>query len=191
MPRFLDPQPLGAEHRVNGFESGEASLGLWLLKHARAAAGAGSARTYVVLDSEQGHRVVGYHALTLASIEHDDATDRARKGMPRNPIPAMMLARLAVDRTVQGRGLGAFLLRDAMIRALSVAEQAGVRLLLVHALNDDARGFYEHFGFEPSPADPMSLQLLVKDIRLALDENRGSWETRSRERTAPCVSRPI
>ena len=168
MPRFLDPQPLGNEHRVNGFDCGVGSLDIWLVKHARAAVGAGSARTYVVVDSEQD-RVVGYHALSLASIEHADATDRGRKGMPRHPIPAMLLARLAVDNTVQGKGIGAFLLRDAMSRALSVAEQAGMRLLFVHALNDEARAFYERFGFEPSPSDAMNLQLMVKDIRLALD----------------------
>ncbi|HEX8689584.1 MAG TPA: GNAT family N-acetyltransferase [Solirubrobacterales bacterium] len=168
MPRFLDPQPLGSEHRINGFDCGVGSLNIWLVKHARAAAGAGSARTYVVVDTEQD-RVVGYHALSLASIEHADATERGRKGMPRHPIPAMLLARLAVDKAAQGKGIGAFLLRDAMGRALSVAEQAGMRLLLVHALNDEARAFYEHFGFEPSPGDAMNLQLLVKDIRLALD----------------------
>jgi len=81
----------------------------------------------------------------------------------------MLLARLAVDKTVQGKGIGAFLLRDAMSRAVSVAEQAGIRLLLVHAVDDQARTFYEHFGFEASPSDPMNLQLLIKDIRLALD----------------------
>lgn len=89
--------------------------------------------------------------------------------MPRHPIPAMLLARLAVDKAVQGRGIGAFLLRDAMSRSLSVAEQANMRLLLVHAVNEDAQAFYEHFGFETSPIGPMNLQLLVKDIRLALD----------------------
>ncbi|MEX2108684.1 MAG: GNAT family N-acetyltransferase [Solirubrobacterales bacterium] len=140
-----------------------------MINHARAAAGAGSARTYVVLDTEQD-RVVGYHALTVASIEHSEATERAQKGMPKHPIPAMLLARLAVDKTVQGKGIGAFLLKDAMNRALSVAEQAGIRLMLVHAINDEARAFYEHFGFEASPTDPKNLQLLIKDIRLALDE---------------------
>ncbi len=113
--------------------------------------------------------MVGYHALSVASIEHGEATDRARKGMPRNPIPAMLLARLAVDKTAPGKGIGAFLLKDAMSRVVSVAEQAGIRLMLVHAVNDEARRFYEHFDFEPSPSDPMNLQLLVKDIRLALD----------------------
>jgi GNAT superfamily N-acetyltransferase len=81
----------------------------------------------------------------------------------------MLLARLAVDKTVQGRGIGAFLLKDAMSRALAVSEQAGMRLMLVHAVNDDARSFYEYFGFEQSPSDGMNLQLLTKDIRLALD----------------------
>ena len=168
MPRFLDPRPLDSEHRINGFDCGVGSLNIWLVKHARAAAAAGSARTYVVVDSEQD-RVVGYHALSLASIERADATERGRKGMPKHPIPAMLLARLAVDKAVHGKGIGAFLLRDAMSRALSVAEQAGMRLLFVHALNDQARAFYEHFGFERSPSDAMNLQLLVKDIRLALD----------------------
>jgi GNAT superfamily N-acetyltransferase len=168
VPRFVDPQPLDSEHRINGFESGVRSLDVWLVKHAHAAVGAGSARTYVVIDSEQ-ERVVGYHALSVASIEHSEATDRARKGMPRNPIPAILLARLAVDKTVQGRGIGAFLLKDAMSRSVSVAEQAGIRLLLVHAVDEEARAFYEHFDFEASLSDPMNLQLLIKDIRLALD----------------------
>lgn len=168
MARFLDPQPLSGDHRINGFECGVGSLDVWLVKHARSAAGAGSAQTYVVTDAEQ-ERVVGYHALTVASIEHAEATARARRAMPQYPIPAVLLARLAVDRSVQKKGIGAFLLRDTMSRAVSVAEQAGIRILLTHALNDDARRFYEHFGFDPSPTDAMNLQLLIKDIRAALD----------------------
>jgi GNAT superfamily N-acetyltransferase len=124
----------------------------------------------VVADAEQD-RVVGYHALAVASIGHVEATQRVRKDMSRSPIPAMLLARLAVDRTVQGKGIGAFLLRDAMRRSVAVAEQTGMRLLLVHAINDGARSFYERFGFEPSPTDPMNLQLLIKDIRRAVDES--------------------
>lgn len=170
MPRFQDPQPLDSEHRVNGFECGVGSLDTWLVRHARAAAGAGSARTYVIVDSRQD-RVVGYHALTVGSIDHAEATGRAKKGMPKHPIPVMLLARLAVDESVQGRGLGLFLLRDAMSRAVSVADQAGVRLLLVHAVNDEARAFYERFGFEPSPTDPMNLQFLIKEIRREIDSS--------------------
>lgn len=167
MPRFLDPQPLDSEHRLNGFDCGVGSLNTWLVRHARAAAGAGSARTYVVLDTEQ-ERVVGYHALAVASVGHNEVTERAQKGMPKHPIPAMLLARLAVDKTVQNKGIGAFLLKDAMSRTLAVAEQVGMRLMLVHALNDEARAFYEHFGFEASSTDPKNLQVLIKDVRLAL-----------------------
>lgn len=170
MSRFSDPEPLDSGHRISGFDCGVGSLDIWLVKHARPAAGAGSARTYVVVDAEQD-RVVGYHALSVASIEHSDATERVRKGMPRHPVPAMLLARLAVDRAVQGKGIGAFLLKDAMSRALAVAEQAGMRLMLVHAVNEDAQAFYEHFGFEASPTDSRNLQLLVKDMRRALDES--------------------
>lgn len=167
MPRFAGPERLSPGHILRGFRCGETSLDLWLEHHARAAGGAHSARTYVVIDDEQ-HRVVGYHALTLASITHEDATARTAKGMPRHPIPAVLLARLAVDESVKGRGIGAFLLRDAMARTLAVSEEAGARLLLAHALNENARRFYLHFGFAASPSDPLNMQLLVKDIQAAL-----------------------
>jgi GNAT superfamily N-acetyltransferase len=160
---FRGPRPLGRRDFREGFECGEPSLDLWLLKHALSAGAVGSARTYVVTDSSDG--VLGFYALTVAALEHVEATARAAKGMPRHSIPAMLLSRLAVDRTVQGKGLGALLLRDALERTLLVADLAGVRLLLVHAMNDEARGFYERFGFEPSPSDPLNLQLLIKDIR--------------------------
>lgn len=163
MPRFGDPQPLGSDHVLSGFECGVDSLNTWLPKHARAAAASGSARTYVISDAEQG-RVVGYHALCAASVSREEASPRASRGMPRHPIPALLLARLAVDQSVQGNGLGAFLLRDAMARTLAAASEFGIRVMLVHALNEPARDFYLHHAFEPSPTDPMNLQLLVKDI---------------------------
>ena len=168
MPRFSDPEPLAERHALGGFDCGEPSLDLWLARHARAATAAGSAKAYVITDVEQ-ERVIGYHALTVASIDREDATDRAAKGMPRHQIPAVLLARLAVDESVQGRGIGAFLLRDAMHRALAVSEEAGARLLLTHALTGPARDFYSRHGFEPSPSDAMNLQLLMKDIRSSLD----------------------
>ncbi len=90
--------------------------------------------------------------------------------MPRHPIPAVLLARLAVDRSVHGRGLGAFLLRDAMTRSLAAAAQVGIRVMLVHAHDAGARNFYLHHGFEPSPTDPLNLQLLVKDMRASVGE---------------------
>lgn len=168
MPRFSDPELLGPEHVLAGFRSGEASLDAWLRDRARGAAGAGSARTYVVVDAEQG-RVVGYHAVTVASIEHAEATSRARKGMPRHPIPVVLLARLAVDESVQGRGIGSFLLRDAMTRTAAAAGSVGIRALLVHALHDEARAFYVRHGLEPSPTDDLHLMILVKDIWAAIE----------------------
>lgn len=167
MRRFSDLQPLAGHHALAGFDSGEASLDGWLRDHARGAAGAGSARTYVVVD-EQQERVVGYHALTVGSIEHAQATGRVAKGMPRHPIPVVVLARLAVDRSVQGHGLGAFLLQDAMARTVSGASRFGIRALLVHALHDEARAFYLRYGLRPSPTDDLHLMVLVKDIRAAL-----------------------
>mgnify|MGYP001025035365 CR=1 FL=1 len=168
MPRFSDPERLRPDHSVAGFDCGVSSLNVWLERYARAAQGAGSAQTFVVTDAEQKGRVVGYHALAAASIEHVDATPRARKGMPRHSIPALLLARLAVDSTVQGLGLGAFLLRDAMLRAVSAADEIGIRILLVHALDERARDFYRRFGFEESPSDPLNLQLLIKDIKAVI-----------------------
>jgi GNAT superfamily N-acetyltransferase len=162
------PRPLEREDIRDRFHCGVASLDTWLVEHAAGADAAGSARTYVVLDEEHD-RVVGYHALTVASLEREEATGRASTGMPRHPIPAMLLARLAVDESVQGEGVGATLLADAMQRTLLVAEETGIRLLLVHAVDEDAKSFYLHYGFEPSPSDPMNLQLLVKDIRATMN----------------------
>lgn len=164
MPRFSDPEPLTVQDDVSPFDCGVESLNLWLKRHALQAASTGSARTYVIRDSEQ-ERVVGYHAMAAASITHAEATPRALKGMPRHAIPAVLLARLGVDASVQGRGVGGWLLRDAMLRALSVGDELGVRVLLVHAIDDNACAFYARHGFEPSPADELNLQLLLKDIR--------------------------
>jgi GNAT superfamily N-acetyltransferase len=168
VPRFGDPEPLGADHTLAGFDCGVESLSAWLPKHARAAAASGSARAYVIADATES-RVVGYHALCAASVSRQEASPRAARGMPRHPIPAVLLARLAVVRSVQGRGLGAFLLRDAMARTLAAAAELGIRVMLVHALNESARDFYLHHGFEPSRTDPLNLQLLVKDIEASLD----------------------
>jgi len=165
--RFGEPEPLSAGHEVEGFDSGVSSLDAWLVRYANLALGAGSARTYVTVDANGG-RVVGYYALAAASVERDDATARAARGMPRHPIPAVLLARLAVDRSVRGRGLGAWLLADAMRRTAGAAETLGVRVLLAHAIDDTARAFYERFGFEASPTDPLNLQLLIKDLRASL-----------------------
>ena len=166
--RFGDPEPLDRRHTLDGFDCGIDSLNVWLTEHARQAVAAGSARVFVMLGAAQD-RVCGYYALAAAAVAHEQATERARKGQPRHPIPAVLLARLAVDVSVQGRGIGAWLLQDAMRRALSASEAVGMRVLLVHVLDDSARSFYERWGFEPSPTDPLNLQMLFKDIRKSLE----------------------
>ena len=167
MPTRRGPRPLERKDRRDGFSCGVPSLDTWLSEHAPAADAAGSARTYVVVDEDR--RVVAYYALTVASLEREAATGRAARGMPRHPIPAMLLARLAVDESPQGNGLRATLLADALHRTLRVAAETGIRLLLVHAIDEQARAFYLHYGFEPSPSDPMNLQLLVKDVRATIE----------------------
>jgi GNAT superfamily N-acetyltransferase len=167
VPRFGDPEPLSPDHVVEGFDCGREPLSIWLPRHARQAAASGAARTYVIVDSEQG-RVVGYHALTAAGLEREDATARVLKGMPRYPLPVVLLARLAVDLSVTGGGLGAWLLRDAMLRALAAADTIGVRAMLVHANDDHARRFYLRHGLERSPSDPLHLMILLKDITASL-----------------------
>lgn len=166
-PRFSDPELL-ARQTTERFRCGQAALDTWLVEHARAATGAGSARTYVVCDREQDDRVVGYFALNASGVEPSSAPLRVRAGMPRHPVPVVLLARLAVDISVQGHGLGGFLLADAMRRSLAAAESIGVRALLVHAKDEAARAFYERFGFVASPSDPLHLMLLMKDLRASL-----------------------
>ena len=168
MARFGDPEPLGPDHVLEGFDCGRASLNVWLIRHARQAAAAGSARPYVVVDSEQ-ERVVGYHALAAAQLEREAGTARAKRGMPQYAIPVILLARLAVDVSVTRCGLRAWLVRDAMMRTVSASETIGVRAMLVHAIDDEARGFYLRHGLAPSPSDPLHLMTLVKDIATAVE----------------------
>ncbi|MGH2850898.1 MAG: GNAT family N-acetyltransferase [Solirubrobacteraceae bacterium] len=168
MARFGDPEPLADRHVLDGFDCGTRSLNVWLVEHARAAASAHSARTYVIRDADRG-RVVGYHALTAASVERHRATPTVTEGMPRYPIPVVLLARLAVDSSVSGRGLGAALLRDAMGRALAASEAVGVRALLVHAIDERARAFYAHHGLDQSPTDPLHLMITITDIAASIN----------------------
>jgi GNAT superfamily N-acetyltransferase len=119
------------------------------------------AHTYAAVLNQ---RVTGYYSLCTASVEYDQVTDRIKKGLARRPVPVILLVRLAVDRSWQGKGLGAALLLDALRRTLSAADIVGIRAVLVHAQDEVAKRFYEHFDFDPSPVDPMHLFLLVKEI---------------------------
>ena len=168
MARFSGPEPLQRTHTLDGFDCGRPELDTWLIKHAFASDAARSARTYVISDAEQ-ERVVGYHALAAGSVERDAGTVRVTRGMPRHPIPVVLLARLAVDHTVAGKGIGSWLLCDAMTRAMAAADAIGIRAMLVHAIDDNARAFYIHHGLEPSPTDPRHLMILVKDIHAAIN----------------------
>jgi GNAT superfamily N-acetyltransferase len=150
------PQPLTASHHLDEFECGEPSLDEWLKRRALANQSSGASRTFVVLDD--GERVRGYYALAAGAVSHESATSKIRRNMP-DPVPVMVLARLAVDRGVQGQQLGAALLQDAVKRAVTVASNVGVRALLVHALHERAMQFYERYGFQSSPTHPLTLML--------------------------------
>lgn len=159
------PQPLDASHVLEPFDCGKPTLNEWFIRHARQAQSSGSARTFVVLDDE---RLVRYFSLTVGQVDVLTAPERISRGMGRYPIPVAILARLAVSQTDQGRGIGVGLLRDAIVRTLTVADQVGVRALLTHPLDDEAARFYRRFGFESSPASESQLLLLLKDARKLL-----------------------
>lgn len=163
MTRFAAPRLLENDDDVTTFACGNDVLDDWLRTRAKCNQREDASRTYVVVHEK---RVVGYFSLAAAVVPHTQATGRSRRNMP-DPIPAMLLARLAVDRVFQGVQLGANLLRDAIRRTLAAAEIAGIRILLVHAIDDPARRFYEHFGFEPSPTDGLHLMLVLRDARRA------------------------
>jgi GNAT superfamily N-acetyltransferase len=120
-----------------------------------------AARTYV---ATRGNRIVGYYSLAYGSVSLEEAPQTLKSGLPRHPIPVILLARLAVDSTEQGHGLGAALLKDALLRTIQAAGIAGLRAMLVHAKDDAAKSFYEKFGFEPLPIDAYHLFLRVSDI---------------------------
>lgn len=154
-------EKLAPTHRVEDFDCGQPDLNQWLRRYAWQNQGAGAARTYVGLVEE---RVVGFYSLVVGQVERQDAADRMLKGLARHPVPVMILARLAVDKDWQGRGVGRALLRDAVLRTLQASSIAGIRAFVVHAKDERARQYYEQFDFLPSPTDPLHLMVLLKDI---------------------------
>ncbi len=159
-------EALTAEHALGPFDCGSEPLDRFLKRHALTNQAAGSARTYVVCAASGA--VVGYYSLSVGAVEHAVAPARVGKGLARHPVPVMLLARLAVDRRAQRRGLGRALLKDALLRTAQAADIAGIRALLVHAKDDAARAWYESFDFEPSPTDANHLFLLMKDLKALL-----------------------
>ena len=158
------PCPLTDGHQVADFASGVASLDDWLKRRARANQSSGASRTYVVCD---GDRVVGYYALASGGITVQDVPGRFKRNMP-DPIPVVVLARLAVDSAYQGRGLGRALFRDSAQRVVYAADAIGIRGVVVHAISEQAKAFYLALGFDPSPRDPTTLMVTLPDLRAAL-----------------------
>ena len=156
------PQPLTSVYFLNDFECGEHTLDDWLKRRAMSNQLSGASRTFVVVDEEI--RVCGYYAMAAGTVSHQLATSAVRRNMP-DPVPVMVLGRLAVDRRTQGIKLGAAMLQDAVNRAIVVSQNTGVRALLVHALNARAKQFYEHYGFQESPQHPMTLMLRLNTVK--------------------------
>lgn len=156
------PAPLAATHLLDEFGCGEASLDEWIKRRALANQQRGASRTFVVADRDG--RIYGYYAMAAGAVSHQQATSGVRRNMPE-PVPVMVLARLAVDQRAQGIKLGAALLQDAVNRAVAVSQNAGVRALLVHAIDDRAKQFYEHYGLLESPQHPMTLMLRLSALK--------------------------
>lgn len=161
---YSAPEPLSEIHNTDAFDCSEESLNRWLKQRARRSEKTGNARTYVVCTDNV---VVGFYCLAAGSVARQDAIKKVQRNAP-DPIPVIVLGRLAVDRTHQGRGLGRGLVKDALLRAVQASEVIGARAFIVHALDNRAQQFYEGLGFQESPVAPKTLMLSFKDIKQAL-----------------------
>jgi GNAT superfamily N-acetyltransferase len=160
------PEKLNPAHDLSQFESGVPELDDWLRRRALQNEESGASRSYVVCD---GREVVGYYALAVGAVAHVNAPGRVRRNMP-DPVPVMVIGRLAIVSRLHGRGIGSALLRDAVLRTVQAAEIAGIRAILVHAISANAKRFYERAGFISSPIEPMTLVITVAEAAHALGE---------------------
>lgn len=158
------PEPLAPHHRLDDFACGIAALDEWLKRRALRNEAEGASRTFVSL---VGDRVIGYYSLTAGSVLSATATGKVKRNMP-NPVPVILLGRLAIDRAWQNKGLGANLLADAVLRIMGAGETIGVRAILVHAISEEAKAFYEKHGFRPSPIEPMTLMVTIEEVQRIL-----------------------
>jgi GNAT superfamily N-acetyltransferase len=159
-------EKLRRDHPLEAFDCGQPDLNRWLIKYAQQNQSANAAQTYLgIVDGV----VAGFYSLAVGQVEYADAPERLRKGLASHPIPIMLLARLAVHKDWQQKGIGRALLKDAVLRTLRAADLAGIRALAVHAKDDAARRYYAQFDFLPSPADPFHHFVLLKDIRRLLE----------------------
>lgn len=160
------PEPLAADYALDGFECGEGSLDHWLKNRALKNQASGASRCFVVSD---GNKVIGFYSLSAGGIHHEAAPKPMRRNMP-DPLPVLLLGRLAIDRRYHNQGLGRALLRDAMLRAVHVASDAGVFAIMIHALSEPAKRFYLSRGFVESPLQPMTLMMTLATVRAILAE---------------------
>ena len=158
-------EKLNQGHDLSAFDCSNATLNTWLKRFAWTNQRAETAKSYV---AHREGQVLGYHSLVAGSVLKHEVPERIAQGISSHPVGVILLARLAVDKTEQGKGVGKALLRDALARIAQAADVVGVRSVLVHAISDSARKFYLHQGFEPSPVDPMQLMMLMKDLRASL-----------------------
>lgn len=171
LPQDLGPpEKLTPGHDLSQFDCGEPALDDWLRRRARQNETSGASRTYVVC---LGARVVGYYALAVGAVAHADAPGRVRRNMP-DPVPVMIIGRLAIDHTIQGQSIGPALLRDAVLRTLQAGEIAGIRAILVHAISERAKRFYEKWGFLASPIDLMTLMITMTEAQRVLSSDSGT-----------------
>ncbi len=162
---YSAPELLTSEHDCSSFSCGKAPLNKYIKKYALVNQENEISRTYV---TTRENRVVGYYSLAFGSISHEDATQKIKDELPQYPIPIILLARLAVDVKEKGHGLGKGLMRDALLRTIQAADIGGLRAMLTHAKDEDAKSFYEKYGFESSPTKELHLMLSIKDIRANL-----------------------
>jgi len=155
-------EKLRRDHRVEGFDCGKEPLNRFLIRYALQSQLSNSSQSYLALSGED---VVGFYSLVVGDVAYEEAPERLKKGIARHPIPVMILARLAVSTESKGQGLGAGLLKDAMLRTLQAADIAGIRAFAVHAKDEEARSFYRRFDFIPAPTDPMHLFVLLRDVK--------------------------
>ncbi len=155
-------EKLRADHNVQNFDCGREQLNRYLVRYAWQNQQAGASQTYVGI---AGDEIVGFYTLAVGQVTYDKAPSRLTKGLAKHPVPIMLLARMGVDRRRHGQGIGKSLLKDALLRTLQAADIAGIRAFAVHAKDETARRFYEHFDFMASPVDPMHLFVLLKDVR--------------------------
>ena len=158
-------EKLRRDHRVDGFDCGKEPLNRFLIRYALQSQLSNSSQSYLALS---GDEVIGFYTLVVGDVDHDQAPERLTKGVARHPVPLMILARLAVSTAWKGNGIGGGLLKDAMLRTLQAADIAGIRAFAVHAKDEEAKTFYERYGFITSPVDPMQLFMLLKDVRVLI-----------------------